>query len=302
MFAKPSDRNRNLAAPLTVLLDTVRDSPTVLVMIMNNNQLKGRPARDLTPIRFQEMGEGEQSILFLHGLFGSPDNWQSIMEDLADQYRLVALQLPIDHQPGRRKNGVTSVSEITDYVELVVDQLQLKRTILCGNSLGGLVSIDFCIRHSQHVAGLVLTGSAGLFENDLYGGRRPRATREYVRHQAKEIFHSETHVTDAMVDNIYRSFQDRDYVRFILRMARATRDYNIKDDLCKLTIPTLVVWGRNDRITPPSVGEEFRDSIQNAQLEILDECGHSPNVEQPEEFSRILKQFSSAVLLDPPTV
>ena len=242
-------------------------------------------------IRFEEMGHGEPAVLFLHGLFGSPSHWLPIMRDLASQYRVVAPQFPVDHHPNRRDSGMQSISDLTDYVELIIEELGLHQVVVGGNSLGGLVAIDYCLRNPDRSEGLVLTGSAGLFENNLAGNWRRKMTKEYIRARVCEILYNEELATDELVDGIHQDFLDRNYVRFIVRVARATRNHTVKDELARLKLPTLIVWGKNDTITPPEVAEEFRDRIENSQLVYIDHCGHSPNLEHPQEFSRILQEF-----------
>ena len=242
-------------------------------------------------VPYEEMGHGDQTVLFLHGLFSSPEHWRPIMEDMAAQYRVVAPQLPIDSQPGRRQTGIQSISDLTDFVEEFFQQLDLRQVVLCGNSLGGLVAIDFCLRHPQKAEALVLAGSAGLDEYSLGGSRRPVATREYVHERTSEVLYNQEIVTDELVDGIHRDFSDRDYIRFVLRVARATRNRNVKNELRRLKLPTLIIWGHQDQITPPVVADEFHSGIENSQLFFFDKCGHAPNMEHPQQFSRLLQEF-----------
>ena len=125
-------------------------------------------------LRYVTMGSGQVSVVLLHGLFGGPDNWRSIMEEMADRCRFFALQLPIDHNGDRRHTSFRSFTQLTNHVERFFEEKALDRAVLCGNSLGGQVAIDFCLRHPQRVEKLVLAGSAGLFERSLSGGRAPR--------------------------------------------------------------------------------------------------------------------------------
>jgi FixJ family two-component response regulator len=84
---------------------------------------------------------------------------------------------------------------------------------------------------------------------------------------------------------------DLDYIRFVLRVARATRDRSVKDELHHLKLPTLLVWGRNDQVTPPPVAEEFASLIEGAELKFIDKCGHAPNLEKPAAMTRMLREF-----------
>jgi pimeloyl-ACP methyl ester carboxylesterase len=243
------------------------------------------------PFRYLECGDGETTVVLLHGLFGNPENWQPILDELSDEFRVFAPQFPIDHRPDRPPQDFRSIRQLTTYVREFLDAMGVERAVLGGNSLGGQVAIDFCLHHPERAEKLVITGSAGLFERSLSGGRIPQVTREFIREKACEIFYDPQHVTDELIDAVQSMLMDRTYVRFLLRVAKATRNYNVKEELAKLKLPVLIIWGRDDQITPPSVAQEFHESLEGSRLEFIDRCGHSPPIEQPERFSSILKSF-----------
>jgi len=242
---------------------------------------------------FIDVGCGSTTVVLLHGLFGRPSNWRPIMDDLADHYRFLALQLPIDLIHGSRHAAFSSLSQLTDHVARFFDEVGLNSAVLCGNSLGGQVALDFHARFPGRVEKLVLSGSAGLFERNLAGGRPPRVCRHFVREQASQIFYDSVHVTNDLIDEIYEMLKNRGYRRLMLKVAKASRDRCMLEELANVGAPTLLIWGRNDSITPPSVAEEFCDNIPQAELAFIDECGHSPPIEQPGEFSRLLHSFLS---------
>jgi 2-hydroxy-6-oxonona-2,4-dienedioate hydrolase len=248
-------------------------------------------AADGTQLSFYDIGSGQVPIVLLHGLFGSPSNWQSIMRDLADHYRFLALQLPIEPGKERRHTAFESLGQLTDHVVRFCDEMGLDSAVLCGNSLGGQVALDFCLRHPERVERLVLSGSAGLFERSLSGGRPPRLCRSFIREQACGIFYDEALVSEELVDDVYAMLSDRDYRRFLLKVAKATRNRYMLEELTKVKVPTLIVWGRDDSITPPFVAEQFCDHITSAELVYIDQCGHAPPIERPDEFARLLHDF-----------
>ena len=257
------------------------------------------------PFRYREAGSksARTTIVFLHGLFGSPENWAPIMDALADGYHGLAPQFPIDHRPDRRPQDFRSIHQLTDFVRDFLDDRGVERAVLCGNSLGGQVAIDFCLRYPERAERLVLTGSAGLFERNLAGGELPKVTREFIREKAREIFYDpDPIVTEEMIADVQRMLADRQYVRFLLRVAKATRNYNVREELSKLRLPTLILWGRNDRITPPSVAREFYENLPHARLVFLERCGHSPPIERPQAFSRALRSFLKSPMSSPQRV
>jgi pimeloyl-ACP methyl ester carboxylesterase len=94
-----------------------------------------------------------------------------------------------------------------------------------------------------------------------------------------------------LIDEWFQIIQDRDYARFILRISRATRDRCVEEELGQLKMPTMILWGREDQITPPEVAHQFQEKIPRSRLHFIDRCGHSPNVEQPAIFAEHLKGF-----------
>ncbi len=145
-------------------------------------------------LRFYDVGRGETPVVLLHGLFGSPTNWLQIMNDLADHYHFYALQLPIDFGHNRRHTSFSSLGQLTEHVSMFFNEMGLDHAVVCGNSLGGQVALDFCVQQPERVDRLILSGSAGLFERSLAGGRPPRAVprlhsrpgvRDFLRFQAR---------------------------------------------------------------------------------------------------------------------
>jgi pimeloyl-ACP methyl ester carboxylesterase len=250
-----------------------------------------RTTADGEELRYYEVGTGPIPVVLLHGLFGSPTNWLSIMHELSDHYRFFALQLPIDFGHNRRHTSFQSLGQLTNHVKMFFREIGLDHAVVCGNSLGGQVALDFCVGQPERVDRLILSGSAGLFERSLAGGRPPRLCREYIRKQACEIFFDPKHVTEELIDDVYEMLSDRHYRRFLLKVAKATRDRYMLEDLAQVHIPTMIIWGRDDSITPPFVAEQFCDHISTAELVFIDHCGHAPPIEQPGDFARRLDAF-----------
>jgi pimeloyl-ACP methyl ester carboxylesterase len=81
----------------------------------------------------------------------------------------------------------------------------------------------------------------------------------------------------------------------VLATAKSAIRHNLSDKLHEIKAPTLLVWGRQDIITPPFVGEKFKELIPHAQLFFIEECGHAPMMEHPETFNKLLEDFLDAV-------
>jgi pimeloyl-ACP methyl ester carboxylesterase len=231
--------------------------------------------------RWLERGEGEP-VLFLHGLMGSMDQWDRTLEHLGGPAcRPMALALPV-FEPWLAE---ATIEALADHVRGFLDALEIPRLVLGGNSLGGHVALRVALAVPERVTGLILTGSSGLFERSFARGVPHRPGAAFVREKMEEVFHDPALVTPDWVESVRRLVSTSASALRILRFARAARRDNVETRLGGLRAPTLLVWGRNDRITPPEVAERFRRGIADVELLYLSSCGHAPMLEWPDRFA-----------------
>jgi 2-hydroxy-6-oxonona-2,4-dienedioate hydrolase len=230
--------------------------------------------------RWLERGEGEPVVL-LHGLMGRMDHWEETLEVLGDGCRAIALSLPILEVDLPE----TSIEGIGRHVVRFLDAVDIPRAVIGGNSLGGHVALEIALSHPERVSGLVLTGSSGLFERSSTRGVPHRPTEAYVRQKMEEVVFDPRLVTPEWVESIRRVVTSTPSALRVLRFARAAKRHNIEDRLPEITVPTLLVWGEQDRITPPEVGQRFHALLPDSRLAFLPRCGHAPMLERAEAFS-----------------
>jgi pimeloyl-ACP methyl ester carboxylesterase len=167
----------------------------------------------------------------------------------------------------------------------------LSDVTLLGNSLGGHVGLIYCINHPQVVKALVLTGSSGLYENAFGGSFPRRESYDFVKEKVEYTFYDPAIATKELVDDVFKTINDRNRVIRILAMAKSAIRHNMSKDLHKIHIPVALIWGKNDKITPPEVAIEFNQLLPDSELYWIDHCGHAPMMEHPEEFNKLLKVF-----------
>ena len=235
---------------------------------------------------FIDVGQGP-TLLLLHGLMGALSNWEKVIEEFSPNYRVIIPMLPIYDLP-LLTTGVRSLSK---FVHKFIKFKNLSNVVMLGNSLGGHVGLIYVLAHPGYVKALVLTGSSGLYENAFGGSFPKRESRDFVREKVQFTFYDPATATDELIDDVYQTINDRHKVIRILAMAKSAIRHNMKKDLRKITMPVCLIWGRNDKITPPEVAVEFNELLPNAELHWVDKCGHAPMMEQPEEFNIHLKGF-----------
>jgi 2-hydroxy-6-oxonona-2,4-dienedioate hydrolase len=174
---------------------------------------------------------------------------------------------------------------------LVCVELRLERTLLCGNSMGALLALDFARYHPERVAALVLSGAPGLEEGDVGLGAPRTVTREYVDALAERLFHDRRRVTPAMIERTYALLSERRHVVTALRALKAARAYDARAALARVTCPVLMVWGAEDRATPPHAWERAARELPRCEFSTLPDCGHSPMLERPDAFTDLLLAF-----------
>jgi pimeloyl-ACP methyl ester carboxylesterase len=107
----------------------------------------------------------------------------------------------------------------------------------------------------------------------------------------EEVFFDPALVTDGWVEDVHRLVTTPASALRILRLARDARRDNLEERLGEIRVPTLLIWGLEDRITPPAVAERFRALIPDAHLWHLSRCGHTPMLERPEPFAEVLADW-----------
>jgi pimeloyl-ACP methyl ester carboxylesterase len=236
--------------------------------------------------RWLERGEGEPIVL-LHGLMGRMDHWDSTLQALATIARPVAPDVPILDEALTDR----SVGGLTEHVRALLDALEIDRAVVGGNSLGGHLALELALRYPRRVSGLILTGSSGLFERSFTRGVPHVPTTEFVQQKMEEIFYDTSLVTPAWVEAVRCTLTTRALARRIIQVARSAKRSNLESRLGEITAPTLVLWGKDDRITPPEVAERFTALIPGAELVFIANCGHAPMLEQPNVFNAVVEDW-----------
>lgn len=238
--------------------------------------------------RFIETDPGNgKTLLLLHGLFGALSNFISIIEQFKGKMNVVVPMLPIFEMPLLK----LSVSGLVDHVQKFVEHKKYKEVNVVGNSLGGHVAILFTLSNGQIVKSITLTGSSGLFEEPLGSTFPKRGDYEFVKKKTESTFYYPEVATKELVDEVYDIVNDRNKAIRVIAVAKSALRHNIGDRLNQINQPTLLVWGKDDTITPAFVGEQFHQLLPNSRLFVIEKCGHAPMMEVPDRFNQILLEF-----------
>ncbi|MGB4774993.1 MAG: alpha/beta hydrolase [Daejeonella sp.] len=236
--------------------------------------------------KYIEEGEGEV-LLLLHGLMGALSNWSDVVNEFKGKYRVIIPTLPLYELPLL----TTGVKSLAKFVNRFVKYKKLENFVLLGNSLGGHVGLIYTLNYPEKVKALVLTGSSGLYENAFGGSFPKRESYDFIREKVEFTFYDPATATKELVDDVYAAVNDRYKVIRILAIAKSAIRHNMSKDLHKIKVPVCLIWGKDDKITPPEVALEFHEVLPNSELNWVDNCGHAPMMERPKEFNSFLKKF-----------
>jgi len=245
-------------------------------------------------VHYVDAGTGSPVIL-LHGLADDIGVWESVMPALAAKHRVIALdQIGF----GRSDKPLLDyrVATFVDFLDRFLDELKIDHASLVGNSLGGWIAADFALAHPERIDRLVLCDAAGYAALGKNMNARTLsalrlASRDDIRYLGPLTFHDKRFYEDVDLAFKQRVTAGDGYtINQVLDSMMRNEDV-LDGRLGAIHKPTLIVWGRDDKLIPLSFAERFHKEIANSQLRIIDNCGHMPHVECPDEFTRIVLEF-----------
>jgi len=260
-------------------------------------------------VRYWSAGEKGSAVVLVHGLGGYIENWVYNIGPLAEAHRVYAVDLPgfgqSDKKPPPRDLFVL-VRFIRDFMEA----LGIEKASLVGNSLGGGLALAVAAEYPERVEKLVLADNAGMGREvitdfnycslPLLGELLIRPSRKASAQLWDKIVYDASKLAPEIKDLGYRYASAPGAKKAMLAALRAgvnicgQKQKLVRELLGRLNTlkaPTLVVWGRQDRIIPVSHARIAAGKIPGARLELFDACGHMPMLEYPEKFNRLVLDF-----------
>ena len=234
-----------------------------------------------------EAGKGTP-IIILHGLMGGLSNFDAVIDFFSEkEYQVIIPELPLYTTPLIK----TNVKSFAKYLHDFIKHKGFDEVILLGNSLGGHIGLYFTKKVPEKVKALIITGSSGLYESAMGGGYTKRSDYEVIKKKAQDVFYDPNVATKEIVDEVYETVNNRNKLIKTLAIAKSAIRHNMADDLPNMNVPTCIIWGKNDSVTPPEVATEFNTLLPDSDLFWIDKCGHAAMMEHPEEFNTILDSW-----------
>jgi 4,5:9,10-diseco-3-hydroxy-5,9,17-trioxoandrosta-1(10),2-diene-4-oate hydrolase len=259
--------------------------------------------------RYWKAGDKGSAVVLVHGLGASIESWVSNIDVLAERYRVYAMDLP-GHGRTDKLPLVKDLLVLVQFVNDFMDTQGIKKATLVGNSMGGGLVLMFAIRFPQKVEKLVLVSNAGMGRGvtrtlslptlPLLGELFVRPSLKGTRKIFEEAVFDVSLVTPEVVELAYNLAALPGAPRALLYVIRAGINFRgqrskytkqILNNLGKITAPTLIFWGQQDRVIPVAHAQIAASKIPGAKLHIFDKCGHCAMMERPDEFNKLVLDF-----------
>jgi pimeloyl-ACP methyl ester carboxylesterase len=257
-----------------------------------------------TPLMYFDAGSGP-AIAFVHGMGANLTHFEHVAPPLvAAGYRVCGLDLPGFGLSGKPRREY-SIRWLGGAVTALLDHLGIARATLAGHSLGGLVVADAALHEPSRVERLALISSAGLFQMPLPfqwvartimrpGLVAPALERNARRLLEKRVFEERNEKVERFIEQSVTRPDSRfvhDLARVMWSLRKDLTSYHLFDEVHRLTMPTLVIYGACDRLLPTKAVPQWAGRLPAGQLEVIERCGHMPIIEKPEQVVERMKAF-----------
>jgi pimeloyl-ACP methyl ester carboxylesterase len=273
---------------------------------------EGQPGDDQpTTVNYVEMSRSTEqarlTVLFVHGLSGSWQNWLENIPHFARTHRVIALDLPgFGHSP--LPPWRVSIESYGRLMHRFCDALGVGDCAIVGNSMGGFISAEAAAAQPDRFEKLTLVSAAGVSSARLRrqpaetvarmaAGAAPLLLRLQERGMRRPRLRSATfkglfqHPERLRRELLLEQFHNGAGRPGLLPAVQGLVGYEILDQLDDVQVPTLIVWGRNDRVVPAPDAVAYGQRLRNSRTVIFDDTGHLPQLERPVRFNRLLETF-----------
>jgi len=255
-------------------------------------------------IYYTTKGSG-RSVLLIHGLSAHSFSWRRNIEPLAEFFRVYALDLKGFGFSDKPLKSDYSPEGMANFIVQFMDALGIPEAALIGNSMGGMIGLTVALQYPSRVTHLVLVGSTGyplrpklrwkLLETPGLGDFLLRFVgKKDLQRGLRHCYYDSSKITSETLEGYYKPYlQDLNLKPQLLlaRKFKFDRPSPWESQYSRIQIPTLLLWGREDRIVPVHHAYRFHREIKSSRLEILEKTGHAPQEENPDEFNKRVLQF-----------
>lgn len=251
-------------------------------------------------IRYLEEGNSKKNVILLHGLGGSAERWLKVIPLLSSKYRVIAPDL-IGFGHSDKPSADYTIEFFAKFLSGFINSLDISKTILIGSSLGGQVASE-CAGSNDSIEKLVLVSPSGAMKHptptlDAYMMAALYPNPSSARIAFEMMMSGTGMVDDTTVTNFVERMSSPNAKLAFISSVLSVKNSHIRDSLQKIKIPTLLIWGKEDKMIPIEYAQEFIGSISNCKFRELKGIGHLPHVEDAGMFVQSVLEFLNSRVL-----
>lgn len=250
-------------------------------------------------VRYLEEGNSKKTVILVHGLGGSAERWLKVIPLLGSKYKVIAPDI-IGFGYSDKPSTDYTIEFFAKFLSNFIDSLGLNKAILVGTSLGGQIAAE-CAASDDGIEKLVLVAPSGAMKHSTPTLDAYMMAALYPNHaSAKMAFEMMSHsgtVDEFTVSDFVKRMSTPNAKLAFISSVLSVKHSQIHEGLRKIKIPTLLLWGKEDKMIPIQYAQEFLGSIRNCKFLELKEIGHVPHVEHPEMFTESVLEFLDSRLV-----
>ena len=252
-------------------------------------------------IEYLEGGKGDTLVL-LHGFGANKDNWTRFAKHLTSHFRVIALDLPGFGESSSAPDGVYTIRVQAERLKAFLKALGIKSLHLGGNSMGGNIAGAYASLYPEDLKSLLLIAPGGIVSSEpsemylrLKDGKPNPLVAESIEDYERLldfVFVKKPFIPRAIKKHlIQEAIEHQSLNRKIFKQLRSSNDPPLEDMLKGVPVPTLIVWGGQDRVLHVSGAKILKAIMPNAKTEVMNAVGHLPMIEKPEETAALYSGF-----------
>ncbi len=261
-------------------------------------------------LHYRDYGEGNKTILLIHGFAASTYSFKDLFLPLSKYGRVVALDLPgfgLTERPLKKNLNYNPYSREgqVEVIKRFLDALNIKKVIILGHSMGGGIATYFTIKYPEYVEKLIIEDGA-LFDQEMGGviikflrtpiGKFlwPLIVKPLVNQisKLKDIAYYEPNfIKDIDLEEYKKALNVKNWEYGLYEIITSQKKLNLKEKLNEIDKDVLIIWGEFDKVIPKETGYEISSLIKKSEIKIIKECGHVPHEEKIDEFLKIVIEF-----------
>ncbi len=247
-------------------------------------------------IRYLESGKSDDYIVLIHGLGASAERWEFVIPEFSKHHKVIVPDL-IGFGYSDKPLVDYTTDFFSDFLGNFLQKLGIKRTHIIGSSLGGQITAEFTSKNQDLIENLVLVSPSGIMKHstpalDAYVMAALYPNLE-VAQNAFEMMAGPTRVINQKIikDFVKRMKLPNAKMAFMSTLLGLKNAELITKSLQKISAPSLIIWGEDDPVIPVKYADDFVSSIPDCRFYMMDNCGHTPYVDDPERFSKLVLDF-----------